>query len=74
MSDKLASKDAVMINIESTMIACQAYMKKVYQTDRQKPALSNKELQTQIEMVDTLREGFDGLYQNAISVPYRSLI
>ena len=61
MADKVASKDAVMIDIPAVMEACKAYMKKIYQADTKKSTESdNKQLQEQIETVDTLREGFDG--------------
>ena len=61
MADKVASKDAVMIDIPAVMKACKSYMKKIYQADAKKSAESgNKQLQEQIETVDTLREGFDG--------------
>ena len=61
MADKVASKDAVMIDIPAVMKACKSYMKEIYQTDTKKSAESgNQQLQEQIETVDTLREGFDG--------------
>ena len=61
MADKVASKDAVMIDIPAVMKACKSYMKKIYQADTKKSVESgNKQLQEQIETVDTLREGFDG--------------
>ena len=63
MADKVASKDAVMIDIPAVMKACKSYMKNIYQADTKKSAETksdNKQLQEQIETVDTLREGFDG--------------
>ena len=61
MADKVASKDAVMIDIPAVVKACKSYMKDIYQGDTKKSAeRGNKQLQEQIETVDTLREGFDG--------------
>ena len=63
MADKVASKDAVMIDIPAVMKACKSYMKEIYQADTKKSAETksdNKQLQEQIESVETLREGFDG--------------
>lgn len=65
MSDKVADKQAIMIHMPTIISACDSYMKNVFNTTAADNAVKagedkNKLLQSQVEAVDMLREGFDG--------------